>query len=67
MIIQLNGREITVDKSITTIQKLLEAYQLDNRIVIVEKNKEIVDKSNYTDEQLQENDVIELVHFVGGG
>lgn len=67
MIIQLNGREVKVDDGITTVQKLLEAYQLDNRIVIVEKNKEIVDKSNYTDEQLQENDVIELVHFVGGG
>jgi sulfur carrier protein len=67
MIIQLNGRTVTVDENVTTVQKLLEAYQLDNRIVIVEKNKEIVDKSNYTNEQLQENDVIELVHFVGGG
>ncbi|ALC80761.1 MULTISPECIES: sulfur carrier protein ThiS [Bacillus] len=67
MMIQLNGRKITVDNGITTVQKLLEAYQLDNRIVIVEKNKEIIDKSNYTDEQLQENDVVELVHFVGGG
>ncbi|MGG3573282.1 sulfur carrier protein ThiS [Bacillus gobiensis] len=67
MMIQLNGRKITVDNGITTVQKLLEAYQLDNRIVIVEKNKEIIDKSNYRDEQLQENDVVELVHFVGGG
>lgn len=67
MMIQLNGRKITVDNGITTIQKLLEAYQLDNRIVIVEKNKEIIDKSNYTDEQLQENDMVEFVHFVGGG
>ncbi|CAM5444362.1 thiamine biosynthesis protein ThiS [Bacillus safensis FO-36b] [Bacillus safensis subsp. safensis] len=50
-----------------TIYDLLSAYQLENRVVIVEKNHEIIDKERLQQVEIQPNDTIEIVHFVGGG
>jgi thiamine biosynthesis protein ThiS len=35
--------------------------------VAVERNREIVPRSTLGDVQLAEGDVLEIVHFVGGG
>lgn len=67
MILQLNGKQIEWDKEKGTIQDLLESYQLDQKIVVVERNKEIIEKKNYQNTGLCDRDVIEIVHFVGGG
>ncbi|MBT2712345.1 sulfur carrier protein ThiS [Pseudomonas sp. ISL-88] len=67
MILQLNGKQIEWDKEKGTIQDLLESYQLDQKIVVVERNKEIIEKKNYRNVGLCDRDVIEIVHFVGGG
>ncbi|NQD52807.1 sulfur carrier protein ThiS, partial [Bacillus altitudinis] len=47
MKIQLNGRMVDFDKENGTIFDLLSAYQLENRVVIVEKNQEIIDKEAF--------------------
>ncbi|MBT2573797.1 sulfur carrier protein ThiS [Bacillus sp. ISL-51] len=65
--LQLNGKQIEWDKEKGTIQDLLESYQLDQKIVVVERNKEIIEKKNYRNVGLCDRDVIEIVHFVGGG
>ncbi|QHC11228.1 sulfur carrier protein ThiS [Bacillus velezensis] len=67
MILQLNGKQIDWNRKEGTVQDLLESYQLDQRIVVVERNKEIIEKKNYENTRLCDRDVIEIVHFVGGG
>ncbi|AVM23429.1 sulfur carrier protein ThiS [Bacillus pumilus] len=67
MKIQLNGRIVDFDQENGTIDDLLSAYQLEHRVVIVEKNREIIDKEAFKREKIQPNDTIEIVHFVGGG
>ncbi|WP_413385221.1 sulfur carrier protein ThiS [Bacillus velezensis] len=67
MILQLNGKQIDWNRNEGTVQDLLESYQLDQRIVVVERNKEIIEKKNYENTSLCDRDIIEIVHFVGGG
>ncbi|MFS0655748.1 sulfur carrier protein ThiS [Bacillus sp. 179-C3.3 HS] len=67
MKIQLNGRIVDFDQENGTVYDLLSTYQLENRVVIVEKNQEIIDKDDFRKIEIQPNDTIEIVHFVGGG
>ncbi|WP_144484349.1 sulfur carrier protein ThiS [Bacillus pumilus] len=67
MKIQLNGRIVDFNQENGTIYDLLSDYQLENRVVIVEKNQEIIDKETFQQVKIQPNDTIEIVHFVGGG
>ncbi|WP_042349974.1 sulfur carrier protein ThiS [Bacillus massiliigorillae] len=67
MYINLNGKKAELPQEVRTIQHLLHHYQLENRIVVVELNKEIVDKEQYESVMLNERDTVEIVHFVGGG
>ena len=54
----------------TTVAALLAALELawpaGGRIA-VERNREIVPRSRFGAERLQEGDCLEIVHFVGGG
>ena len=63
----INGDPMELPKEITTVQQLLAHFQLDQKVVIVEKNKEILQKDSHESEQVNDGDQIELVHFVGGG
>ena len=66
-VIQLNGKNTELPDTVQSVQDLLQLYTLENRIVIVEVNKEIVYKEQYGTEQIADRDTIEIVHFVGGG
>jgi thiamine biosynthesis protein ThiS len=51
-----------------TVGGLLRELQLDPRLVVVERNREILrDRAAHDTIALAEGDVLELVHFVGGG
>ncbi len=50
-----------------TLKELLHAIGLDARKVAVERNREIVPKSQYGDVVLADGDALEIVHFIGGG
>ena len=63
----INGDPMELPNEITTVQQLLAHFQLDQKVVIVEKNKEILQKDSHESEQVNDGDQIELVHFVGGG
>lgn len=67
MSIKLNGELIELNEDVKTVQQLLAFYQLENRLVIVEHNREIILKDQYESTPIQHGDEIELVHFVGGG
>tara|TARA_A100001011_G_scaffold187755_1_gene196287 strand:+ start:10125 stop:10328 length:204 start_codon:yes stop_codon:yes gene_type:complete len=64
--IQLNGKKITFNKNMT-ISNVLIKYKLDNKKVAIELNGEILPKNKYNKKKLQDNDKIEIVHFIGGG
>jgi len=64
--IVLNGDPRRVPEPLS-LAGLLEHLGLDPRAVVVEQNRAIVRRPNLADTQLAEGDVIELVHFVGGG
>ncbi|MGX9136102.1 sulfur carrier protein ThiS [Rummeliibacillus sp. JY-2-4R] len=67
MSIRLNGRLIDLQEGIQSILQLLSHYHLEDRIVVVEVNKEIIMKENYETVKLSDGDVVEIIHFVGGG
>ncbi|MGM9530592.1 sulfur carrier protein ThiS [Intestinibacter sp.] len=62
----LNGKNIVLSEDIT-IEKLLKKYDLDPKKVVVEVNMEIVDDEAYNTYLLKNEDVIEVISFVGGG
>lgn len=51
----------------TTVQGLLESIGLGAPKVAVERNREIVTRSLYAETLLEDGDVLEIVHFIGGG
>ena len=64
--VRLNGsdREIPPGLSLT---KLLEWLDLNPALVVVERNRAILDRGEYEGTHVIEGDSLELVHFVGGG
>ncbi|RST76971.1 sulfur carrier protein ThiS [Siminovitchia acidinfaciens] len=66
MNITLNGNAYELPEGVSNVRLLLEHLELSNRIVIVELNKEIVQKEDY-DRPIRERDEVEMIHFVGGG
>ena len=53
--------------SAATIAALAAELELDPAKVAVERNGEIVPRSTLGEAALTEGDVLEIVHFVGGG
>ncbi|WP_339227267.1 sulfur carrier protein ThiS [Oceanobacillus sp. FSL K6-2867] len=64
---QLNGKQVELPELVDSVGKLLTHYQLQSRIAVVEVNKEIVMKEEYETKMLFNGDVVEIIHFVGGG
>jgi thiamine biosynthesis protein ThiS len=66
MLLTINGspRELT---AASTVEELLAELELDPRAVVVELNREIVRRPAIAATPVREGDVVEIVHFVGGG
>jgi len=62
--IKLNGEEFEFNSG-STVNDLVEFKQAKGMFV-VEKNLEILQKENYN-VQLEDNDIVEIVGFFGGG
>lgn len=63
---KVNGEERHLENAGTLEDLLLQlGYRLDR--IAVEHNKSIVSKENYSKVVLQEEDMLEIVQFVGGG
>ena len=50
-----------------TIHEYLEKNEYPLQWIVVECNEEIVPKETYAMRKMEDNDVIEIVSFVGGG
>ena len=64
--IQLNGKKITIKPNISVFN-LLKKYKLINKKIAVEYNGKILQKNSFKKKLLNNNDKIEIVHFIGGG
>ena len=63
----VNGEEKELSAG-SSVADLLESHKLDPRMVVVEHNRVILrDRDAYARLELTDGDVIEIVHFVGGG
>lgn len=64
--VTING-EAHKFKAAMKLDALLEELDIDCKKVAVEKNLEIVPKSTYTSVMVEDGDMFEIVHFIGGG
>lgn len=66
MQVRLNGEDRDVPDGVS-VRGLLEHLELEPAMVVVERNREIVERERYDDVEVEPGDHLELVHFVGGG
>jgi thiamine biosynthesis protein ThiS len=64
--ITLNGEPRTIDAGLS-VAALAEVIGLNPKKIAVERNLEIVPRSTLSSVILTDGDVLEIVHFVGGG
>lgn len=63
----INGKALEVTEDCRTVADLLSRPEWSGRLVIVERNGEIVSREHYAETSFSQGDRLELVHFVGGG
>jgi len=63
--VKVNGKEL--DLAGKTVEEYLLTTDYDAKRIAVERNGEIVFKSQYSETVLNDGDSIEVVSFVGGG
>ena len=64
--IKINGKTNTISEK-TKLSDLILDLKVPLQKVAIEFNKEIVDKKKLSKIILKKNDLIEIVHFIGGG
>lgn len=67
MQLTINGETMELPDSIRTVGDLLIHFQLQERIAIVELNRQVLERGKSGDTPLADGDILEIVHFVGGG
>jgi thiamine biosynthesis protein ThiS len=69
MEIVLNGepRTVDLDPQTATLDALIAALEMKQDRVAVERNGEIVRRTEWAATAIQSGDRFEIVHFVGGG
>ncbi len=64
--IKVNGKFISVNSQ-STVKNILIGKKIPINKVAIELNKEILNKSKIDKIKLKSKDIIEIVHFIGGG
>ncbi|MCL5674844.1 MAG: sulfur carrier protein ThiS [Candidatus Omnitrophica bacterium] len=64
--IQLNGKKEDVPENMH-ISELLENKKIKPEVVVVELNGRIIERPQYSQVTLKEDDTVELVFYMGGG
>jgi sulfur carrier protein len=67
MELMINGDRVQVPDSVRVVADLLAHFGLEKKVVIVEINQTILEKTAHAATPVQDGDRIEMVHFVGGG
>ena len=66
MQLTVNGEAKTYPEGLT-VRGLVEALKLSEGPVAVERNREVVPRALHAETVLADQDVVEIVHLVGGG
>ena len=66
MQLTINGSPRTLDAA-PTVDAMLRQLGLDPRGVVVELNRVIIRRAVVAETPVADGDVVEIVHFVGGG
>ncbi|MGI9039431.1 MAG: sulfur carrier protein ThiS [Gemmatimonadota bacterium] len=66
MQIEVNGKPRDIEEG-RSVADLLAELELDDRLIVVELNREIVRSTERAEVGLRPGDRVEIVHFVGGG
>jgi sulfur carrier protein len=64
--VEINGEARELPAGLT-VEEMLRRLELEPRLVVVERNGEILRRGSYGAAPVEEGDRFELVHFVGGG
>ena len=64
--IKVNGKITTIIDKLT-LDELIKDLKIPLKKVAIELNKEIINKKRINKIKLKNKDVIEIVHFIGGG
>jgi thiamine biosynthesis protein ThiS len=64
--LQVNGKRVELERP-TPLLDYLTQLGVNPRAVAVERNGEILERSEYEGAVLEEGDVVEIVRMVGGG
>lgn len=62
----VNGKEEMIDESVT-VADLIASKKLHPNALLVEYNYELIQKENWNQTALKENDRLEILRLVGGG
>ncbi len=66
MNITLNGKPYNLTQAVT-LRELMDLLEIKQGQVAIERNREIVPRSLHEKTIINENDIIEVVSFIGGG
>lgn len=64
--IKLNGKIKLIPEKIK-MSDLIKRFKIPINKVAIELNHEIIDKKNINKINIKKNDILEIVHFIGGG
>ena len=64
--IKINGK-FSIIKEDLSLSIFLKQLKIPLKKVAIELNQEIIDKNNLNKIKLKKSDIIEIVHFIGGG
>ncbi len=64
--VYINGDEMSFADTMSVTALMVELGMTKGRVAL-EKNREIVPRSTFDDVMIEDGDVMEIVHFIGGG
>lgn len=67
MQLTINGKPRSFDEVILNVAHLVTSLNLEGKRLAIERNGEIVPRSQFADTQLADGDKLEIVGAVGGG
>lgn len=67
MFLVINGKDYHDLPDGLSVAGLIAYLELPEKKMAIELNRVVVSKSTYNDVMLSENDILEIIHFIGGG
>jgi len=64
--IKINGKIVSIVEGLS-LSWIIKDFKIPLNKVAIELNKEIVDKKRINKIKIKDKDMIEIVHFIGGG